>query len=104
MRSIIDEIAQAEGQADEIRRQAVAAGRERIAAVREESEKALAAMDETERDALRDALETAEREGEAEAKTLLASLHQEADALCARAEARLDDTVDYLLNRVRSEV
>ena len=103
MRSIIDEIAQAEREADEIRREAAASGRERIAAAREASEKALAAMDDTEREQLRAALDKAELDGEREAASVHRALCEQADALCKRAEERLEDTVAYLLNRVRAE-
>lgn len=101
MRSIIDEIALAEQQADQIRQQAVAAARERVSAAGEEAEKAMAVLDEAERLKTRNALEKAEQEGEGMAVELRARMEQDADALCRLAGGRVDACVDYLLKKVR---
>lgn len=104
MRSIIDEIAQAEKQADEIRQSAVADGRDRIAAAVEASKRALETLDETERKKTQQALADAEAEGEKMADGMKRTIEQDADALCKNAEAHLDDTVRALMDKVRGAV
>lgn len=102
MRSIIDEIAAAERQADEIRSQAAADARDRIAKANEAATAALAALDNAERDKTREALAAAERDGEAEAERMRQGMEAEAAALCAAAQTRMDGAKDYLLQRVQS--
>ena len=101
MRSIIDEIAQAEQQADEIRASAAAKSREQVLAAAEEAERALAHLDAQAREELRAVLEKAERDGEALSKRLSGGFEAEADALCAQAEGRVRMAIDYLLKRVQ---
>ncbi len=102
MRSIIDEIAAAEQQADEIRLQATADARERIGKANEAASEALAALDKAEREITREALSNAERDGEAAAERMRQDMEAEASALCAAAQTRLDAVQDYLLQKVQS--
>lgn len=101
MRSIIEEIAEAEQQADEIRAGAAANARDQIAAARVEAEKALEALDVSEREQTRAALEQAEKDGEAISREMAASMEQDADALTAQARSRMDAVVNYLLDKVQ---
>lgn len=101
MRSIIEEIAQSEQQADEIRAEAAAHAREEIARAAEEAERALAALDVSAREETAAALAKAERDGEALAQSLSAQYEAEADTLCAQAYGRVDEAVDYLIKKVQ---
>ncbi len=101
MRSIIDEIARAEQQADEIRASAAAKSREQVLAATEEAARALTQLDADAREELRAALERAERDGEALSKRLTDGYEAEADALCAQAGDKARTAVDYLLKRVQ---
>lgn len=101
MRSIIEEIAVAEQEAEEIRRSAVASAREKTAKASDEAEAALKDLHEEQRLAMADALKQAELDGEQLAKGLADSMDAAADAACAAAEQRLDDTVSYLMRKVR---
>lgn len=101
MRSIIDEIAEAEKQADEIRATAVNQGREQIAAANGAAAKALEELEASEREKTRQALMDAEQQGEQAAQEMKRRMSQEADTLCKNAEAHLTETVDELMNKVR---
>lgn len=100
MRSIIDEIAAAEREADEIRQQAAARAREAISFAQADAETALSDAEIVERDKTREALLAAERDGDAVAQQILFSMEQEADALCQSACERAADAVAYLVKRV----
>ena len=101
MQSIIDEITEAEKQADEIRTLAANQGRDQVAAANEAAVKALDALDAAERDKTRVALEAAEKQGEQSADEMRRRMSQEADKLCADAQAHLTETVSELMNKVR---
>lgn len=101
MRSIIDEIAAAEQQADEIRAAAATDAREQTLAATEEVARALEQLDADAREQLRAALEKAERDGEALAKRLADGYEADADALCAQAEGMVKAAIDYLLKKVQ---
>ena len=102
MHSIINEIAQAEQQADEIRVRAAADAREQIAKANEQAVEALTAFDNAEREKTREALSAAERDGEAEAARMRREMEAEANALCEEASTRIDAAKDYLLQKVQS--
>ena len=102
MRSIIDEIAAAEQQADEIRLAATVSARERIAKANEQAAAALSELDAAEREKTREALLQAERDGEVAAARMREDMAAEAKALCAEAEKRIPAASDYLLQRVQS--
>lgn len=100
MSSMIDQVREAEAQADAIRQDAQAAAREKIAAAQAEiREQKLIAADE-ERAALREAGLKAEAEGEALSKELILQRSAEADANCKAAEEKLPEAVNYLVERV----
>ena len=101
MRSIIEEIAQSEDRAEQIRAEAAVTARERIAAARENAARTLAKEETEEVEKTRLALEKAEAAGEALAKEMLAKMECEADELCARASERVGGTVQYLVEKAR---
>ena len=101
MRSIIEEIAQSEDRAEQIRAEAAVTARERVAAARENAARTLAKEETEEAEKTRLALEKAEAAGEAMAKEMLAKMECEADELCARASERVGGTVQYLVEKAR---
>lgn len=101
MRSIIEEIAEAEARAEEIRSEAAQKAREQIAAATEAAEIAAAKQEETERVNTRAALSQAEQDGAEIARELTAKMANEADALCREAESRMGACVANLLKKVQ---
>lgn len=101
MRSIIDEIARAEQQADEIRATAASSAREMISSAKAETEQALIQQESEEREKNRAALENAERDGAALAEELQKQIEAEADKLCSAAEKQVDSAIEYLLKKVQ---
>ncbi len=104
MRSVIDEIATAEKQAEEIRALAAANARERTMKAREEARNALSELESKERVNALSQMETARAEGEKLSGELLVKLEQEADTLCERAHGRLDKAVLYIVDQVKKSV
>ena len=102
MHSIILEIAQAEQQADEIRARAAANARELVAKANEQAGEALTALENEEREKVREALAAAERDGEEEAARMRKDMEAEASALCEIAGKRMDAAKNYLLQKVQS--
>ncbi|MEG1524228.1 MAG: hypothetical protein RRZ24_02365 [Clostridia bacterium] len=101
MRSIIEEIAEAELKAEEIRSSAVTKARDAIATAKEQAEKECATLIVNEREKTRDALEKSERNGEQITREMTEAMAHEADALCLKATACMSKTVDYLLKKVQ---
>lgn len=101
MRSIIDEIADAESAAEQRRQDAQIEAREQIVQARLGAEKRLADAETRERDATREALLEADREGGALAASILTEMDAEAEQQCAAAADRLDQAVAYLLKKVQ---
>lgn len=101
MRSIIEEIANAETQADSIRQSAAAEARELIQNTKNELEQAQAALELDERETTRAKLAEAEQSGKALAEDMLRELGESADAQCSAARARLDEAAAYLLRKVQ---
>ena len=99
MRSIIDEIATAEEQAEQIRQSAVQQAREETAKAREQAELALAALAAQEREATERMQSEAQRMGEQSAKETLDGMIREANALCARANQNVDRAIAYLVDK-----
>ena len=99
MRSIIDEIAAAEDQAEQIRQSAVLQSREETAKAREQAEKALSALTAQEREATERMRSEAQQQGEQRAQETLTGMIREADELCAHAEKNVDRAIAYLLDR-----
>ena len=100
MRSIIDEIAAAEEQAEQIRANAALQAREETAKAREQAQQALAALAAQEREASENMRANAQSQGEQRAKETLAGMIREADELCARADGRVESAVAYLVDQV----
>lgn len=100
MRSVIEEIANAEQQAEEIRQNAALQARERTLLAKEDAQKALSRLEEEARETLQAELDKAKLEGERKSSDMLAQLEQEADALCKSANSRLDKAVSYLVDKV----
>ena len=100
MRSVIEEIANAEQQAEEIRQNAAIQARERTLQAKEDAQKALSRLEEEARETLQAELDKAKLEGERLSGNMLAQLEQEADALCKSANERLDKAVSYPVDKV----
>lgn len=100
MRSIIDEIAAAEEQAEQIRLNAVSQAREETAKAREQAQQALAALTAQEREASENMRLNAQSQGEQRAKETLAGMIREADELCARAGGRVESAIAYLVDEM----
>ena len=99
MRSIIDEIASAEEQAERIRQDATLQAREETAKAREQAQQALADLATKEREATERMQGEAQRLGELRAKETLDAMIREADELCARAEKNVDRAIAYLVDK-----
>ena len=97
MRSIIEEIANAETQSENIRQQAGDLLQSTRTAIQEEQ----AALEQRERDLTRARLAEAEASAGALADEMLQKLGSEADEQCAAARARLDEAAAYLLGKVQ---
>ena len=100
MRSVIDEIAAAEQKAEENRLSAAAEAREMTQKAREDAKAALAALEQAQRDEAQTQMEQVQKQGEVLSKEMLSKLEQDADEICARAQAKLPEAVAYLLNKV----
>ena len=96
----IDEIAQAELRAEEIRTSASQSARDALAAAKAEAAERLAAQEKDEREKTLAALAQAELEGEALGRSLRAEMEQAAESQCASAEKRISEAVDYLVKKV----
>ena len=101
MRSIIEEIATAEAQAEEIRANAAQASRERMQNAEAEATQSMEQLEAEARAAYQAALYQAAQDGDALAKRLAEESAAQADAMCAGAEARIADAVAYLLNKAQ---
>lgn len=102
MRSIIEEIADAERRAEEIVKAAAVQNRELLTQTREQAEQALASAEAEEKSLTEQALRMASAQGEAEAAETLAAMEREADGLCIKAKSKLGGAVSYLVNKVQS--
>ena len=100
MRSVIEEIAAAEQQAEEIRQNAAVQARDLTLKAKEDTQQSLSKLESDARAALQTELETAKQQGESLSQELVSKLSQEADALCAAANAKVSDAVSYLLDKV----
>ncbi len=101
MRSIIEEIASAEERADKIRADAAASSRDAVTAAREKAARELNDLEMEEREKLARALGDARSQGEEIAREMLKKMDRETDALCEKADGRLDGVVGYLLEKVQ---
>ena len=102
MRSIIEEIADAERRAEEIVKTAAVQSRELLVQTREQAEQALVQADAEEKSLTEEALRQASALGEAQATETLTRMEQEADGLCGKAKSKLDVTVRYLVDKVQN--
>lgn len=101
MRSIINEIANAETQAGTIRQTAAAEARDLLQSTRTALAEEQDALEQRERDMTRARLDEAEAVGRQESEAMLRELGEAADAQCAEARARLDKAAAYLLEKVQ---
>lgn len=101
MRSIIDEIAAAEAQAEELKNKAAASARERLALAKADAEQQLVQLENDERESTKQALLRAEAEGEEKARETLDGILLSADKQCVLAEERLDAAVEHLVKKVQ---
>ncbi|MGN0784074.1 MAG: hypothetical protein ACI4MR_00260 [Candidatus Aphodomorpha sp.] len=101
MRSIIEEIAHAETEAEAIRQSAAAESRELIQKARADAEQETARLAEQEREKTRTALEKAEEDGKQLAQTIQQDLLAAADAQCSNAQQRVDEAIHYLMQKVQ---
>ena len=99
MRSIIDEIATAEDQAEQIRQSAALQAREETANAREQAQRTLAVLAAQEREATERMQSEAQRVGEQRAKETLDGMLREADELCAHASKNVDRAIAYLVDK-----
>jgi len=99
MRSIIDEIAAAEEKAEGIRQDSLAQAREHTAKAREQAEQALLEIIANERSATERELDEARIQGEKIAQITLREMEREADEYCARADAKVDRAIAYLVEK-----
>ena len=102
MRSIIEEIADAEQHAEEIVKSAAVQSRELLTQTREQAEQALVDAEAEEKNLTEEALRQANVQGEAAAAETLAKMEREADDLCGKAKSRLDGAVNYLVDKVQN--
>ncbi len=100
MRSIIDEIARAEADAEQIRQSAATALREQTVKAKADAQTRLTEIENAERNQTREALESAATDGDAMAKELLCKMTQDAEAVCGAANAKMTDAIDYLVKKV----
>ena len=100
MRSVIEEIAAAEQQAEETRLNAAVQARELTLKAKEDATNMLSQLESDARVALQAELETAKQAGEQLSGELLRQLEQESNALCEQATGRLGQAVSYLLDKV----
>ncbi len=89
MRSIIEEIADAERRAEEIVKTAAVQSRDLLVQTREQAEQALVRADAEEKSLTEEALLQASARGEAQAAETLARMEQEADGLCGQSEVQI---------------
>ena len=102
MRSIIEEIADAEQRAEEIVKSAAVQSRELLAQTREQAERALIDAEAEEKSLTEEALRQASALGEDKAAETLSKMEREADDLCDRAKSKLAGAVGYLVDKVQS--
>ena len=100
MRSIIEEIAAAEQQAEDVLKDAASKNREFLVQARDQAERALALAEEDERVKTEQALLEANARGEAAEKETLADMAKQADDLCEKAKSRVDVAIKYLVDKV----
>lgn len=100
MRSVIEEIASAEQQAEEIRQNGVVQARDLTLKAKDDAMKAISKLENDARISLQAEVEAANKRGEQLSAELLEKMEREADAVCVAANAKLDQAVSYLLNKV----
>ena len=101
MRSIIDEIAQAEEKAAQLKQDANVSVRELMQQARVKAEEMSQRIDEEEREKTRQALLKAEEDGKALAAAIERQISDEAAEQCTKAEARAKDAISLLLKKVQ---
>lgn len=100
MESIIDRIAAAEAEAEEIRQEAITKAREETLSQKAQADKTLDELERCERENMRTAAFEAEQRGEMLSGKILAEMAGTAENDCAKAEAKLSKAQDYLMEKV----
>lgn len=101
MRSFIDQISQAEKEAETMRRDAVTKAKELVSEAGIKAAESLEKLKEEERTKTKEAVAKAEIDGEAKAAEMMAESARQAESVCLKAEEKLDNAVSYLLNRIQ---
>jgi hypothetical protein len=101
MRSIIEEIAAAEQQAEDVLKDSASKSREFLVQARDQAERALAIAEEDERIKTEQALLEANARGDVAEKKTLADMAKEADEICSKAKMNVDSAVSYLIDKVQ---
>lgn len=104
MRSMIEEITQAETDAVRIRQEAVSSAKDAVQKARAKIAEDDVLFEENEREALRRALEKAEVEGAASAEQSSENIKKDAEEVCKAARSKLPQAIDYILGKVRDSV
>lgn len=104
MRSMIEEIRDAEKQAEEIRAQAVSDSRDMVGKARVDAEAAIAAAAEAERQKTRDALIQAEKDGVLLSEQVLSREREGIKEQESSARSKMDKAVAYLVERIEALV
>ena len=100
MHSIMDEIREAEEQAEKLRQDTLQKVRDESVAFKAAGEKALQELESNEREETAKALADAEKQGEELAGAILKELADAAKADCDKADAKMDAAGKYLLEKV----
>ena len=100
IRSIIDQIKEAEEQAAVIRQEAAVFARDAIASAHAQAEEAAAAALQSERIAFKQACDQAEADGRALEARILDERNTQTRAQCDKAGEHLPEAVAYLLRKV----
>lgn len=102
MQNMLERIAAAEKQADQILEQANAEAKELIARTKSECADAVEAARTEEMKKTADAVEKAERDGESLADGILADVRAEIEAVTHTALKKIPDAVSYLMERIET--
>ena len=101
MRSMIDEIAQAEEKANQLKQDAGASARELMQQARQKAEEMQTRIGDEEREKTRQALEKAEADGKVLAAAIEKLIGDEASQQCEKAWQKMDDAIQLLLDKVQ---
>ena len=101
MRSMIDEIAQAEEKANQLKQEANSAARELLQQARAKAEEMQNRITDEEREKTRLALIKAEEDGKVLAAAIEKLIGDEAAQQCEKAQQKMNDAIQLLLSKVQ---